>query len=260
MTTRIQECFGQIRAANRPALVTFTMGFDPDRETSLKLLHKLVDAGVDVLEIGVPFSDPMADGPTIQAAGLRALEAGSTLAGILALVREFRQTNRHTPVVLMGYFNPIFIYGAERFAQDAKDAGVDGAIVVDLPLEEMGELDPVLNQHGIALIRLITPTTDDARFKKLTAGAHGFLYYVSVAGVTGQRQADNAELSARLAHLQAMTDLPVVVGFGIRSPEQAKALSATRGMVIGSAIVDRLHREGAEEAIEFIKGIVHTIK
>lgn len=216
------------------------------------ILDALVDGGADIVELGMPFSDPMADGPSIQAAGLRALGAGATLRSTLAHAAAFRARHPETPLVLMGYLNPVLAFGAAAFARDAAAAGVDGAIVVDLPPEEADELAPHLDAHGLHLVRLATPTTADARLPAVLAGASGFLYYVAVAGITGAGSATTDSVRAAVTRLKAATDLPVAVGFGIRTPEQAAAVAATgaNAVVVGSAIVDTIaagHAEGAND-------------
>jgi len=239
--SRIATRFAALKAEGRGALVTFLTGFDPDRATSLKILQGLPKAGADVIEIGVPFTDPMADGPSIQRAGLRGLKAGATLAGVLDLVREMRMTEKDTPVVLMGYYNPIMAYGVPRFCADAAAAGVDGLIIVDVPPEEADEIEPDAKAHGLDLIRLIAPTTDEARLPRVLAATSGFIYYVAITGITGTRSADYASLSPAITALKRHTDLPVAIGFGIRSPEQAAtAASVADGAVVGTALVDAL--------------------
>jgi tryptophan synthase alpha chain len=239
--SRIATRFAQLKAEGRGALVTFLTGFDPDRGTSLKILQGLPEAGADVIEIGVPFTDPMADGPSIQKAGQRGLKAGATVPGILDLVRDLRATEKDTPVVLMGYYNPILAYGVARFCADAAAAGVDGLIVVDVPPEEADEVEPHTRANGLDLIRLIAPTTDEARLPRVLGATTGFIYYVSITGITGTRSADYASLAPAIAALKRHTDLPVAIGFGIRSPEQAAiAAGVADGAVVGTALVDTL--------------------
>jgi len=239
--SRIATRFAALKAEGRGALVTFLTGFDPDRATSLAILQGLPAAGADIIEIGVPFTDPMADGPSIQRAGLRGLKAGATLAGVLDLVRELRATETDTPVVLMGYYNPIMAYGVARFCTDAAAAGVDGLIIVDVPPEEADEVEPHSRASGLDLIRLIAPTTDEARLPRVLGATSGFIYYVAITGITGTRSADYASLSPAIAALKRHTDLPVAIGFGIRSPEQAAtAASVADGAVVGTALVDVL--------------------
>jgi tryptophan synthase alpha chain len=241
MTTRIDARFAQLKKENRSAFVTFLMAGDPDPETSLQVIKALPKAGADVIEIGMPFTDPMADGPSIQAAGLRALHAGMTLQKTLALVREFRKGDDATPLVLMGYYNPIYIYGVDKFLADAKSAGVDGLIVVDLPPEEDSELCVPAMKAGLNFIRLATPTTDNKRLPAVLANTSGFVYYVSVTGITGSASADSRAVGEAVARIKRHTALPVCVGFGIRTPEAARAIATNAdGAVVGSALVDAL--------------------
>ena len=241
MTTRIDARFAQLKKEKRSAFVTFLMAGDPDPESSLAIIKSLPKAGADVIEIGMPFTDPMADGPSIQAAGLRALKAGMTLKKTLALVAEFRKGDDATPLVLMGYYNPIYIYGVDKFLSDAKSAGVDGLIVVDLPPEEDSELCVPAMKAGLNFIRLATPTTDDKRLPAVLANTSGFVYYVSVTGITGSASADSGTVSEAVTRIKRHTVLPVCVGFGIRTPEAAGAIAATAdGAVVGSALVDAL--------------------
>ncbi|MEI7608196.1 MAG: tryptophan synthase subunit alpha [Rhodospirillaceae bacterium] len=238
---RIAHRFAALKAEGRAALVTFLTAGDPDRETSLALIKGLPAAGADLIEIGMPFTDPMADGPAIQAASLRALAAGMTLGGTLDLVRGFRAGDDATPVILMGYFNPIYRYGVPRFLEDAKAAGVDGLIVVDLPPEEDEELCIPALEAGISFIRLATPTTDDARLPAVLRHTSGFVYYVSITGVTGTAAASDQAILDAVTRLRRHTDLPVAVGFGITSPERAAAVAQVAdAAVVGSAIVNRL--------------------
>ena len=241
MTTRIDARFAQLKKESRSAFVTFLMAGDPDPETSLAIIKALPKAGADVIEIGMPFTDPMADGPAIQAAGLRALRAGMTLKKTLALVADFRKDDAATPLVLMGYYNPIYIYGVDKFLADAKSAGVDGLIVVDLPPEEDSELCVPAMKAGLNFIRLATPTTDDKRLPAVLANTSGFVYYVSVTGITGSASADLGAVGQAVARIKRHTGLPVCVGFGIRTPEAAAAIAAKAdGAVVGSALVDAL--------------------
>jgi tryptophan synthase alpha chain len=236
---RIDTCFEQLRKEKRAALIPFITAGDPHVDQSLLLMHTLVEAGADIIEIGVPFSDPMADGPTIQLACERALAAGMTLPGALELVRHFRQSNQNTPIVLMGYLNPIEAMGAERFALAAREAGVDGVLSVDLTVEEADSLTPTLRAHELAPIFLVAPTTSDVRVELMGREGQGYLYYVSVKGVTGSAELDVAAVSARLSQMQSLTGLPIAVGFGIRTPEQAAAVaSIADGVVVGSALVE----------------------
>ncbi len=246
MSDRLAARFAQTRAEGRAALVTFVTAGDPDLETSARVLRALVAGGADVVELGVPFTDPMADGPAIQAGNIRALGSGVTLAAVLDLVRAYRGEDAATPIILMGYCNPILAYGPERFAADAAAAGVDGAIVVDVPPEEDGEVGPMLREQGLHLIRLATPTTDAARLPAVLEGASGFLYYVAVAGITGTASAETADVAAAVARLKASSSLPVAVGFGVKTPAQAAAIAEhADGVVVGSSIVS-LIGEAAE--------------
>ncbi|WP_137126708.1 tryptophan synthase subunit alpha [Roseomonas sp. HF4] len=239
--SRIAARFAALKHEGRGALVTYLSGYDPDPATSLAILRGLPGAGADVIEVGVPFTDPMADGPSIQRAGLRALKAGATLDGVLALVRDFRKENAATPVVLMGYYNPILSYGVDAFCNDAAASGVDGLIVVDVPPEEADEIEPQAKANGLDLIRLVAPTTDDARLPRVLAATTGFVYYVAITGITGTRSATTADLAAALPRIRPHTDLPVCVGFGIRTPEQAaEAARIADGAVVGTALVDAL--------------------
>ena len=241
MTTRIDRRFDELKQAGRAAFVTFVMAGDPDAETSLAVISALPKAGADLIEIGMPFTDPMADGPAIQAAGLRALKGGMTLKKTLTLVRRFRDSDDATPVVLMGYYNPIYIYGVEKFLADAKAAGVDGLIIVDLPPEEDDELCKPALAAGLNFIRLAAPTTDDKRLPAVLANTSGFVYYVSITGITGSASADTAQVSAAVARIKRHTELPVCVGFGIRTPEAAGAIAANAdGVVVGTALVDAI--------------------
>ncbi|MCL8486400.1 MULTISPECIES: tryptophan synthase subunit alpha [Bradyrhizobium] len=241
MTSRMDARFAQLKKEGRSAFVTFVMGGDPDPETSLAIVKALPQAGADIIEIGMPFTDPMADGPSIQAAGLRALKAGMTLKKTLQLVRSFREGDAATPIVLMGYYNPIYIYGVDKFLDDAKAAGVDGLIIVDLPPEEDTELCIPALKAGLNFIRLATPTTDDKRLPAVLANTSGFVYYVSITGITGAAAADSSAVGAAVARIKRHTALPVCVGFGIRTPETARAIAANAdGAVVGTALVDAL--------------------
>ncbi|MCS6890212.1 MAG: tryptophan synthase subunit alpha [Rhodovarius sp.] len=240
---RIAARFAALRAEGRGALITYIQGYDPDPATSMAILRGLPGAGADLIELGVPFSDPMADGPIIQAAGQRALKAGATAAGVLAMVRDFRREDAATPVILMGYLNPILAYGPERFCRDAAASGVDGLIVVDMPPEESHELAPYMAASGLDLIRLVAPTTHDARLPLVLRSSSGFVYYVSITGITGTHAAEEAELRAQIPRIRAQTDLPIAIGFGIRTPAQAAAAARIAdGAVVGSALVDTLAR------------------
>jgi len=239
MTTRIDRRFAALKQEGRAALVTFTMAGDPDYESALAILKALPAAGADVIELGMPFTDPMADGPAIQAAGLRALHAGTNMKRTLSLVREFRRGDDVTPIVLMGYYNPIYVYGGERFLADAKAAGVDGLIVVDLPPEEDAELCLPALAAGLNFIRLATPTTDDKRLPAVLANNSGFVYYVSITGITGAAAPDTGKVADAVARIKRHTKLPVCVGFGVRTAEQARAIAqGADGVVVGSALVD----------------------
>jgi tryptophan synthase alpha chain len=241
MSERIARRFAALRAEGRAGLVAYLTAGDPDRETSASLFRGLPGAGADVIEIGMPFSDPMADGPAIQMAGQRALKTGMNLRGTLALVRELRRADDATPVILMGYYNPIYRYGPAGFARDAVAAGVDGVIVVDLPPEEDAELTDPARAAGLACVRLATPTSDEARLPVILERASGFLYYVAIAGVTGTRAVDTEAVRAAVARLRRFTDLPIAVGFGIRTAHQAAAVArAADAAVVGSALVQRL--------------------
>jgi tryptophan synthase alpha chain len=241
VTTRIDARFAELKTQGRSAFVTFLMAGDPDPATSLSIIKAMPRSGADVIEIGMPFTDPMADGPSIQAAGLRALKAGMTLKKTLELVRSFREDDKTTPLVLMGYYNPIYIYGVDRFLADAKFAGIDGLIIVDLPAEEDAELCVPALQAGLNFIRLATPTTDDRRLPAVLANTSGFVYYVSITGITGAAAADSAMVREAVARIKRHTDLPVCVGFGIRTPEAARAIAACAdGAVVGTALVDAL--------------------
>ena len=241
MTTRIDALFAKLKREGRSAFVAFLMGGDPDPETSLQIIKALPKAGADLIEIGMPFTDPMADGPSIQAAGLRALNAGMTLRKTLELVRGFRKDDDATPLVLMGYYNPIYIYGVDRFLADAKSAGVDGLIIVDLPAEEDDELCVPALKAGLNFIRLATPTTDDKRLPAVLANTSGFVYYVSITGITGAAAADSKAVGEAVARIKRHTSLPVCVGFGIRTPQAARAIAEhADGAVVGTALVDAL--------------------
>jgi tryptophan synthase alpha chain len=246
--TRINTRFAETAREGRAALVTFVMSGDPDLETSLALLKALPEAGADLIELGMPFTDPMADGPAIQAAGLRALAAKTTLTKVLALVADFRKTDAATPLILMGYYNPIYVYGVARFLDDAKVAGVDGLIVVDLPPEEDSELCLPALDAGLDFIRLATPTTDDGRLPAVLAHTAGFVYYVSITGITGAATPDYGKVGAAVARLKQHTSLPVAVGFGVKNAESAAAIAKVAdGVVVGSALVDALRKSLNEE-------------
>jgi tryptophan synthase alpha chain len=241
VTTRIDARFAELARQGRSAFVTFVMAGDPDPATSLDILKALPKAGADIIEIGMPFTDPMADGPSIQAAGLRALKAGMTLKKTLEMVRGFRKDDDTTPLVLMGYYNPIYIYGVDKFLADAKASGVDGLIIVDLPPEEDTELCLPAMKAGLNFIRLATPTTDDKRLPAVLANTSGFVYYVSITGITGAASADTKAVGEAVARIKRHTKLPVCVGFGIRTPDAARAIAENaNGAVVGTALVDAL--------------------
>jgi tryptophan synthase alpha chain len=264
--TRIDRRFAGLKSEGRAALVTFLMAGDPDANTSLAIIKALPSAGADVIELGMPFTDPMADGPAIQAAGLRALTAGQTMVRTLNLVREFRAGDDATPIVLMGYYNPIYIYGVERFLVDAKAAGVDGLIIVDLPPEEDEELCMPALKAGLNFVRLATPTTDDKRLPAVLSNTSGFVYYVSITGITGAAAPDTGQVSAAVARIKRHTSLPVAVGFGVRTAEQAKAIAANAdGVVVGSALVDVLKKSlgrdntATQATVEAVTDLVATL-
>jgi tryptophan synthase alpha chain len=243
MTGRIDRRFAELKQEGRAALVTFTMAGDPDHATSVAILKALPKAGADVIELGMPFTDPMADGPAIQAAGLRALKAGQNVKKTLAAVRDFRNGDDTTPLVLMGYYNPIYIYGVERFLGDAKAAGVDGLIVVDLPPEEDSELCLPAMKAGLNFVRLATPTTDDKRLPTVLTNTSGFVYYVSITGITGAAAPDAQKVTAAVARIKGHTTLPVCVGFGVRTAAHARAIAAgADGVVVGSALVEAVRQ------------------
>jgi len=241
MTTRIDKRFADLKREGRAALVTFTMAGDPDYDTALAIAKALPKAGADVIELGMPFTDPMADGPAIQAAGVRALKSGQNMKKTLSLVREFRKDDDATPIVLMGYYNPIYIYGVDKFLADAKSAGIDGLIVVDLPPEEDEELCLPALKAGLNFIRLATPTTDDKRLPAVLNNTSGFVYYVSITGITGSAAPDAAKVTTAVARIKRHTNLPVAVGFGVKSAANARAIAeGSDGVVVGSALVDAL--------------------
>jgi tryptophan synthase alpha chain len=266
MPTRIDRRFADLARQNRAALVTFVMAGDPDLATCLDILKALPRAGADVIELGMPFTDPMADGPAIQAAGLRALAAGTTLAKTLALAADFRAGDSTTPVVLMGYYNPVYVYGVEAFLRDAKAAGVDGLIIVDLPPEEDSELCLPALAAGLNFIRLATPTTDAARLPAVLAHTSGFVYYVSITGITGAAAPDFAKVAAAVSRIKAHTSLPVAVGFGVKNAGSAAAIAAhADGVVVGSAIVEALrgsldnHGKATGKSVEAVTALVADI-
>ena len=262
--TRLRPRFEKLRDEGRAAFVSFVMAGDPDAETTLTLMRGLPAAGVDVIELGMPFTDPMADGPAIQRAGQRALVAGMSLNGVLDLVRRFREGDQTTPIVLMGYYNPIYSMGAAAFLEAAKAAGVDGLIVVDLPPEEDPELCLPARGAGIDFIRLATPTTDDVRLPAVLQNTSGFVYYVSITGITGAAAADAGAVGPAVERIKKATDLPVCVGFGVRTPEAAAAIAAVAdGVVVGSAIVDAVASDGAEAALDLTRRLAagaHSVR
>ena len=264
MTTRIDTRFAILGAEGRAALVTFVRAGDPDPATSLAIVKALPAAGADLIEIGMPFTDPMADGPAVQAAGLRALAAGETLAGTLKLVREFRAGDQSTPIILMGYYNPIYIYGVDRFLVDAKSAGIDGLIVVDLPPEEDDELCKPALAAGLNFIRLATPTTDDARLPKVLTNTSGFVYYVSIAGITGAATPDFGKVATAVARIKSHTNLPVAVGFGVKTAADAAAIAAgADGVVVGSTLVDAVRHSldaNGKATAKTVESVVALVK
>jgi tryptophan synthase alpha chain len=270
-TSRIERRFAEVKAKGRAALVTFTTAGDPDPEISRAILFGLPAAGADVIELGMPFSDPMADGPAIQASSLRALKAGQTLRKTLALVAEFRKEDQATPIVLMGYYNPIYVYPVPRFLEEAKAAGVDGLIVVDLPPEADDELCIPAKAHGINFIRLATPTTDEKRLPAVLSNTSGFVYYVSVAGITGTKAPDPAAVHAHVGRIKSRTALPVAVGFGVRTPEQAARIAeGADGVVVGSALVDQIAKtidstgkgspRTADAVLQLVRSLAEALK
>jgi len=268
--SRIAARFEALKREGRGALVTYLQAYDPDPACSMAILRGLPGAGADVIEVGVPFTDPMADGPSIQKAAQRALKAGATLAGVLAMVRDFRAEDDETPVVLMGYYNPILSYGVERFCCDAAASGVDGLIVVDVPPEEAGEIAPHARDAGLDLIRLVAPTTDEARLPRVLAATTGFVYYVSIAGITGTRSASAEHLAEAVPRIRRHTDLPVAIGFGIRTPQQAaEAARVADAVVVGSALVDtlaagldedgRARRETRRQVLDQVRALAEAV-
>ncbi len=255
--TRIDAKFAALKAEGKKAFVAYVMAGDPDYETSLEIVKGMPDAGVDIIELGLPFTDPMADGPTIQLAGQRALEAGMTLNKTLDLARAFREDDDVTPIVLMGYYNPIYSHGVDRFLVNAKAAGIDGLIVVDLPPEEDSELCIPAQAAGLNFIRLATPTTDNKRLPKVLQNTSGFVYYVSITGITGAASAVATDVGPEVARIQAATDIPVIVGFGIRTPEASRDIaSVADGAVVGSAIVDLIGKgQSPSDVLAFVRGL-----
>lgn len=256
MSKRLSNKFAALKAANKTAFIPFIMGGDPDADASLEFLKALPKAGADIIEIGMPFSDPMADGPVIEAAGNRALDGGMTLAKTLEQVAAFRQTDDETPIILMGYANPPYIMGWEKFCASAKQAGVDGLILVDLPPEEEAEATGFLAANEIDLIRLVTPTADALRREVILKSASGFVYYVSVAGITGDKSASTTALDKAMNDLRAQTQLPLAIGFGIKTPAQASdAAQHADAVVVGSAIVKLMHEQGADAALQLVSNL-----
>ncbi|MEO0701738.1 MAG: tryptophan synthase subunit alpha [Pseudomonadota bacterium] len=252
--TRIDAKFAELKAQGRKAFVSYIMAGDPDPAASMEILRGLPGAGVDIIELGLPFTDPMADGPTIQLAGQRALEAGQTLESTLQMVRDFREGDDTTPIVLMGYYNPIYSRGVDRFLTDAKAAGIDGLIIVDLPPEEDSELCIPAQAAGLNFIRLATPTTDADRLPTVLQNTSGFVYYVSITGITGAANAEAGNVGPEVARIKSATELPVIVGFGIKTPDAAQAIATVAdGAVVGSAIVERIAAGDApSDVVQFV--------
>ena len=241
MTARMVKKFAELKAAGRPALVTYFMGGDPDYQTSLEIMKALPGAGADVIELGAPFSDPMADGPALQLAGPRALKGGQSMKKTLQMAREFRKGDDTTPIVIMGYYNPVYVYGVERFLDDALEAGIDGLIIVDLPAEMDNELCIPARKRDINFIRLTTPTTDNKRLPKVLTNTSGFVYYVSMTGITGSALPDPSKIAGAVGRIKSQTDLPVCVGFGVKTAEHARLIGANAdGVVVGTAIVNQV--------------------
>lgn len=262
MTTRIDSKFKALKAEGRPALVTYFMGGDPDYDTSLRIMKALPKAGSDVIELGMPFSDPMADGPTIQLAGQRSLKGGQTLVKTLQMARDFRADDNTTPIVMMGYYNPIYIYGVDRFLTDAIASGIDGLIIVDLPPEMDNELCIPALEAGVNFIRLATPTTDDKRLPKVLSNTSGFVYYVSMTGITGSAISNTGPVAEAVARIKQHTDLPVCIGFGVKTAEQAKVFGkAADGVVVGSAIVDAVAKslDANGDPVEAVAALVREL-
>ncbi len=259
--SRIAGVFQKLRNQGQAALIPFVEAYDPDRATSLALLHGMAANGADIIEIGVPFTDPMADGPIIQAAGRRALLAGATLRGVLDIVREFRISNSHTPLVLMGYLNPILSYGVDAFTQDAAACGVDGLIVVDLPTEEADLMLPALAANRLDLIRLIAPTTTDERLPLVLAGSSGFVYYVSITGITGTRTATAEDLARDIPRIRAHTNLPIAVGFGVRTPAQAAIVAQyADAAIVASALIECFCDNGIDAVLRDVAALSAGIR
>jgi tryptophan synthase alpha chain len=271
MTVRLDKKFADLKAEGRPALVTYFMGGDPDYETSLAIMKALPEAGADVIELGAPFSDPMADGPAIQLAGQRALKNGHSLKKTLDMARDFRKGDDTTPIVIMGYYNPIYIYGVDRFLDDAVEAGIDGLIIVDLPAEMDDELCIPARKRDINFIRLTTPTTDEKRLPKVLTNSSGFVYYVSMTGITGSALPDTTKIADAVGRIKKSTDLPVCVGFGVKTAEHARLIGASAdGVVVGTAIVNQvatsLDKEGratadtVQSVATFVRGLATGVR
>ncbi|MGB0577516.1 MAG: tryptophan synthase subunit alpha [Alphaproteobacteria bacterium] len=262
---RLKARFEQLAAEGRAGLVTFLTAGDPDREMSSAIIEGLPEAGADIIELGMPFTDPMADGPAIQASSIRALNAGQDMKATLAMVKSFREKDDDTPIVLMGYYNPIYIYGVDRFSEDAANAGVDGLIIVDIPPEEDAELREPANKAGIDLVRLTTPTSDEQRLPALMEGASGFIYYVSIAGVTGTKSAASSNVADAITRIQKYSDLPIAVGFGIKTPEQAAEIAKVAdAAVVGSAIVQVIadnvaNSDGIKDSPDLLKSVLKFV-
>jgi len=255
MSSVIETCFQKLKENNKPALITYIMAYDPDYQTSLQIMKGLPEAGADIIELGMPFSDPMADGPVIQAAAERALESGATVKNVIAMVAEFRKENKKTPIILMGYYNPVYHYGLNDFIKDTKKAGVDGVIIVDLPPEEEEEFTSIAEPVGLPLIKLVAPTTSMSRAEIILRKASGFIYYISITGITGTKEVNITNLKKSVGRLKEVTKLPVAVGFGIKTPEQVREVGEIAdGVVVGSAIVKKIgEKKKPQEIIDFIK-------
>lgn len=255
--TRIDDTFARLKAEGKKAFVTYIMAGDPNYDSSLELTRGLPAAGVDIIELGMPFTDPMADGPTIQLAGQRSLAAGMTLTRFFEFVRAFRAGDDTTPIVMMGYYNPIHSFGVDRFLAEAKEAGIDGLIIVDLPPEEDAELCIPAQAAGLNFIRLATPTTDAARLPKVLQNTSGFVYYVSITGITGAAEAQAMDVAPEVARIKASTELPVIVGFGVKTPDRAQAIaSVADGTVVGSAIIEKIaNGEQPSDVLSFVKSL-----
>ncbi len=257
--SRIAECFADAKTANRKLLIPYVMGGDPNINDSLKIMHTLVSAGADIIELGMPFSDPMADGPIVQAASERVLAAGIRLPAIFDLVKMFRQTNDKTPIVLMGYANPIEITGYEVFSKQAADAGIDGVITVDMPPEEAGELSDAFAKHNIDPIFLISPTTPDSRVKAVCEQSGGFIYYVSLKGVTGSAKLDTAEVATKVAHIKELSAMPVGVGFGINDAQSAAQVAAVADAVVVGSVIVKKTTENASDTTKMLSGLTELV-